>query len=501
MSPSSGYGACVARSLVSLLLLVTWAMPVTAQQPAVGDVSAAPRSAAGGMPPTIEEHVQQLESEVQELREEVREMRAAMAVKADPAGNVDGEHSTVDVQAASLAPASDSRGGTLVTPEDRSILNYLKGTTINGEVDGYYDYNFNDPVGRVNLLRAYDVLSNAFGLNQADLIVERAPDVVAGRRFGARLDLQFGQATATLQGNPVNEPRPDIYRNIFQAYGTYVVPVGSGLTVDFGKWASSLGAEGNYTQYQLNYSRAYWFNALPFYHMGVRANYKVNNWLALNYWIVNGTNQTEPTNGFKDELFGAVITPTRNISWTINYYFGQDHPNAESVSSCGPVPVQPGLCFQQISPAPNGKTHIFDSYATWLATPKLSFTLEGDYLIQRLWVNTAPGQSSAPSDVWGGAAYAKYQLTPRTYIAGRTEYLNDHGGLFTGITGYIEALKEVTATYDFRVADGFDMRWEYRRDISNRPIFLTNEQNIYSTHQDTATMGVIWWFGRKQGPW
>lgn len=391
MSSRVGYGECFARSLVPLLLALAWAVPVRAQQRNTGDMSAAPESTVGGASPTVEQHVQQLESEVEELREQVKEMKAAMALRTIGANSGDAEHSTVDVQAAGIAPAANSESGTLVTPEDRSILNYLKGTTINGEVDGYYDYNFNDPVGRVNLLRAYDVLSNAFSLNQADIIVERAPDVDAGRRYGARLDLQFGQATATLQGNPLNEPRPEIYRNIFQAYGTYVVPVGSGLTVDFGKWASSLGAEGNYTQYQINYSRAYWFNALPFYHEGVRANYKVHNWLALNYWIVNGTNQTEPTNGFKDELFGAVITPNKNISWTINYYFGQDHPNAVAVASCGPVPVQPGLCFQQISPAPNGKTHIFDSYATWQARPKLSFTLEGDYVIQRLWVNTAPG--------------------------------------------------------------------------------------------------------------
>jgi Putative beta-barrel porin-2, OmpL-like. bbp2 len=501
MSPKSCHGKYVATVLVSLLLALAWVVPVRAQQRNTVNTATAPESAAGGTPPTVEEHVRELESEVQELREQVKEMKAAMAFRGTPSGGVDAEHSTVDVQAPSVVPAADTQGATLLTPEDRSILNYLKGTTINGEVDGYYAYNFNDPVGRVNLLRSYDVLSNAFSLNQADLIIERAPDIADGRRFGARLDLQFGQATATLQGNPVNEPRPDIYRNIFQAYGTYVVPVGSGLTVDFGKWASSLGAEGNYTQYQINYSRSYWFNYLPFYHMGVRANYKVNSWLALNYWIVNGTNQTEPTNGFKDELFGAVITPNKNVTWTIQYYFGQDHPNAVSTSSCGPVPVQPGLCFQQVSPAPNGKTHIFDSYATWQATPKLSFTLEADYVIQRLWVNSAPGESNAPSDVWGGAAYAKYQLTPRTYLAGRTEYLNDHGGLFTGITSYIEALKEVTATYDFQLADGFDMRWEYRRDISNRPIFLSNEQNIYSTHQDTATMGVVWWFGRKQGPW
>lgn len=499
MGARAHYGWLV-TTLFPLLLALAWSVPVTAQQGNMGDISAAPESRAGGASPTVEEHVQQLESEVQELREQVKEMKAAMSVRTVSESSSDAEHSTVDVQAAS--PAADAAVQTgVLTKQDRSILDYLKGTTINGLFDGYYDYNFNDPVGRVNLLRSYDVLSNIFGLNQADIIFERTPDVDAGRRFGARLDLQFGEATATTQGNPATEPRPDVFRNIYQAYGTYVAPLGSGLTVDFGKWSSSLGVEGNYTQYQTNYSRSFWFNYLPFYHMGVRAHYQVNQQLALNYWVVNGTNQAEPNNGFKDELFGAVITPNKNVNWTINYYLGQDNANALEATGCGPVPRQPGLCFQQISPAPNGKTHIFDSYVAWQTTPKLSFTLEGDYVIQRLWVNTRPGESSAPSDVWGGAAYAKYQLTPRTYLAGRTEYLNDHGGLFTGVTSYIEALKEVTATYDFQVVDGFDMRWEYRRDISNQPIFLTNLQNVYSTHQDTATLGVVWWFGRKQGPW
>ena len=141
------------------------------------------------------------------------------------------------------------------------------------------------------------------------------PNVAEGRRYGMRLDLQFGQATDTLQGNPSNEVRPQIYRNIFQAYGTYVVPLGKGLTVDFGKWASSLGIEGNYTKDQVNYSRSFFFDYLPFYHMGVRASYKVNDKLALNYWLVNGTDQTEPTNSYKDELFGFTAQPTKNISW------------------------------------------------------------------------------------------------------------------------------------------------------------------------------------------
>ena len=86
--------------------------------------------------------------------------------------------------------------------------------------------------GRVNDLRAYDVLSNVFSINQADFIFDLDPDLTAQRRYGFRVDLQFGQATETLQGNPANEmTRPEIYRNIFQAYGTYIAPVGHGIEI------------------------------------------------------------------------------------------------------------------------------------------------------------------------------------------------------------------------------------------------------------------------------
>jgi hypothetical protein len=443
----------------------------------------------------LQRRVGELESELARLRSEVKELRAAVSeykgakaeLVADPV-----------LPQAAVIGQSEARSQPSAH-DDRAILDYLKGTTINVALDGYYAYNFNHPVGRVNLLRAYDVLSNNFSLNQAAIIFERAPDVSAGRRWGARVDLQFGQATATLQGNPSNEPRPDVYRHVFQAYGTYRVPfAGSGLTVDFGKWASSLGIEGNYTKDQMNYSRGYWFNFLPFYHMGLSANYKLNDRIALNYWVVNGTNQTEATNAFKDQLFGFVLTPVKTVSWTVNYYFGQEHPDRAPATNCGPIPVQPGLCFAAIRPAPDGHTHIFDSYVSWQATPKWTLAVEGDYVIQRLWRDAAPGRSSAPSHVTGGAAYARYQFTDKVALAGRAEYLSDRGGLFSGLT---QALKETTATFDYNLADGFVMRYEWRRDLSNQPSFLTDTQNVLSKEQNTATVGLIWWFGRKQGSW
>jgi hypothetical protein len=453
----------------------------------------------------LNRRVQQLEAEVTELKQIVSELqsRSVRAVTPVALNTVAPPSPAALVPAAApvaylAAPSAAQPVESVISAEDRKDLDFLHGTTINLALDTYYENNFNDPVGRVNLLRAYDVLSNEFSLNQADIVFEHAPDVAAGRRWGGRLDLQFGQATDTLQGNPANEPRPEIYRNIFQAYGTYVAPVGKGLTVDFGKWGSSLGIEGNYTKDQMNYSRSYWFNFLPFYHMGARVTYPVNDRFALNYWIVNGTNQVEATNGFKDELFGVAAKPKKSVAWTFNYYLGQEHPDRILVAPTSPIPVQPGLSFAAINPAPNGLTHIFDSYVTWQATPKWTFALEGDYFIQRLWRDAAPGMSSAPSHVDGGAAYAQYQINSKFALATRFEYMSDPEGLFSGID---QALKENTVTFDYKVTDGLLMRYEWRRDYSNQPTFLSDLQGVLRKDQNTATLGLVWWWGRKEGAW
>ena len=375
------------------------------------------------------EDVQQLKALVQKLQDRIAALEDVKASSAHPSETAPSSSANAVVQndqSQKLNAESVGQQAAAANPSAPSDFNILRGTTINFLLDGYYGYNFNNPIGRVNLLRAYDVSSNAFGLSQADLVLENAPDPDHGKRFGLRMDLQFGQATATLQGNAANEPRPEIYRNIFQAYGTYVAPVGKGLTIDFGKWASSLGIEGNYSKDQMNYSRSYYFEFLPFYHMGARLNYKVSSLFSLNYWITNGTQQTEPFNGFKDQLVGLALQPSSKVSWTLNYYLGQEHPDFQYLpgSTQPNLPVQQGIPFEPIVNAPKGKLHIFDSYVTWNVTPKLTLAGEGDYVIERLLT------TSAPSHTTGGALYARYQITPRTAIAARSEYLSDHGGLF-----------------------------------------------------------------------
>ena len=211
------------------LALVAWCPAGRAQ---AGNGNQAPASAEEVK--QLRDVVQSLLTRVTELENELKQRQALPAERIERDASVAGRGPAASTEAVTSAPepapaagagATTTLAATTPTPTqsaaleapkesanavDRAILDYLHGATLNFALDEYYSFNFNSPVGRVNALRAYDVLSNNISLNQADVVFERTPDVAAGRPFGVRLDLQFGQATDTLQGNPANEPRPAI---------------------------------------------------------------------------------------------------------------------------------------------------------------------------------------------------------------------------------------------------------------------------------------------------
>jgi hypothetical protein len=149
----------------------------------------------------LQRRVEQLEAEVAELKNLIKGNASASTAPASALSansSLVGETPAVEAGFAVTRGAHDPSPAQAAPPPasdagDRQLLAFLRDSTINLGLDGYYAYNFNRPVGRVNLLRAYDVLSNNFSLNQASVIFEHAPDPASGRPFGARVDLQFGR--------------------------------------------------------------------------------------------------------------------------------------------------------------------------------------------------------------------------------------------------------------------------------------------------------------------
>ena len=438
------------------------------------------------------------QAEIRELRHDLETISARLAVlESEDASKAPSAVSTSSPAASAAdnprtVAAAPEKPSAALPPEDARSLAFLRGTTLSFGIDGYYGYNFNAPLGRVNLLRAYDVSSNSFSINQASFIVEHLP--TATERLGGRIDLQFGQATETLQGSSVNEQRPQVWRNLFQAYGSYLAPVGSGLQIDFGKFASALGNEGNYTKDQIAYSRAYSFNYLPFYHMGLRVNYNLTPKVNIAYWLVNGANDTEDLNGFKSQAILFTLKPSSTVTWNVNYYFGQEARDVLPTLNPGApsLPIQPGLPTQNINPAPNGREHIFDTYATWNPTSRLTLVGEADFVVNRTYAEQQPGR------VVIAGLEARYALPHQWNVGARSEYFDDRGGLFSGTT---QALKEVTLVADHTFTPGFLARAEYRRDFSNQRFFFTDTSGVLVHTQTTATLGLVYWWGTKQGSW
>src|ERR1039458_7690201 len=127
----------VSKSTIAISLLVSLTPWVVLAQEKTDESSA-----------ELSHRVTELSALVQKLLARVDDLEGKARVSSQPAV------SNPSPAAPEQSPASPS----LSTPSaSRSGTSLLGGTTVNFLFDGYYGFNFNNPIGRVNLLRAYDV--------------------------------------------------------------------------------------------------------------------------------------------------------------------------------------------------------------------------------------------------------------------------------------------------------------------------------------------------------
>ena len=93
---------------------------------------------------------------------------------------------------------------------------------------------------------------------------------------------------------------------IEQAFGEISLP--GNLTVDFGKFVTTAGAEVIEANKNWLYSRSILFNVIPLVHTGVRAGLKVSDQLSLQASVVNGWNNDPDANAWKTPLHARLAT-------------------------------------------------------------------------------------------------------------------------------------------------------------------------------------------------
>ena len=393
---------------------------------------------------------QQLSSS--ETAQVVKESGNLYEDKRDKEGAVD---KTAKVNGAAIKSQAKTKA------EGSRLLNFFRKTTVEGFIDLYFGYNFNRPAGHENALRSFDTRDKRYSLNVAEIGFAKEP--TADSRIGFRLNLIYGPAADFL--NSAEPGGTKFYKNVQQAYLSYLAPVGAGLQLDVGKLGPWAGAEVDAAKDNWNYSRSLLYTlAQPSFHTGAQATYAFSNRVSLMGAVTNGWGNVEENNRGKTYGLALTLTPVSKLSLTQSYTVGPEQPDDS-----------------------RHKRHLFDTILSYDFSERLSVMGNYDYGFERL----ADGGNVR----WQGmASYLRYQITKQIAFSPRFEVYYDYDG-FTTETA--QRLKEITLTGEYKFSKHLLTRLEYRRDWSNQPVFERADPADFARTQATVLGGMIWSFSTR----
>ncbi len=369
---------------------------------------------------------------------------------------------TTTMLSSAIAQAADS---TSTAPSATHKISW------NAFIDVYYTRNLNDPSNRSNQLRNFDINENQIALSLADLTVQEQAQPV-----GFKVELGYGPTSDFVNGSsPAGSTTPTT-ASVLQAYGTVIVPLGAGLTIDAGKFVTHMGNEVIVSQNNWNYSRSYLFAfAIPYYHTGIRLTYPVAGNFTAALHIVNGWNSVIDNNKFLS--LGATLnySPTSTTNLVFNGMWGHE----------------------SLTPTENGDRDVYDFILTQQLTDAFSVAANADY---------GQAGTTAGLALWKGIAlYGRYAVSSICALAVRGELYYDptFGGYTTG-AGFPKAtFQEYTLTWEYHPFDPLLVRVEGRDDFANGTAFLSQSSPALGNlplylptrkSQPTLTVGIVTMF-------
>jgi hypothetical protein len=474
--------------------------------------------------PDLQNEVQELQQEVQELKGEIGTLKSQQTVKA-PAAPAAGT-------AAAAAPQTVGEHLGQLEKDVSDIRTNLAtnlGVHIHGLVDVPYEYNLNEPLSSsfsppppgnkggpnptatgpgTNQYRAFDTEINGWDLQQFNLHLDRTSD----GGVGFVTELNFGEVANVLRASTRNSNiNPGATSNdvidLTQAYLTYTAPLGSGINLEAGRFATLLGAEviptyQTYGSADYNISRSLVFTlGEPLTHTGLRAAYTINNYFNVISGINNGwddvTNSNDGQTVEAEFNFSTadLLSHNQSLALAFNGIYGPEQVNRGSSKlwALDPVltyhsPIK-GLQFigeylyaQESGPVtttPGYSTQGNQFCTTPVSTP--TATNPGGFP----FCTPPPGSAFTPAPggtiqipyqtSWTGAAgYIVLDVNDNLELVTRGEWFDDPNGVRTGLR---QTLGEITGTINYKVplVTGLLGRLEYRHDQSSAKPFFDNE--------------------------
>ena len=181
-----------------------------------------------------------------------------------------------------------------------------------------YTHNLNRPDSSTNQLRVFDTEADDIRFDVVELVLQKKASAPgeAGFRVDAFAGSSIPHVTAAA-GLFRDETGKAQDFDLFQAFVTYVAPVGSGLKVDAGKFATFMcyelveGPDG----INDNVSRSLLFGwAMPTTHTGIRASYAFSSKLSAQLHLVNGWDVVKDGNSARAIGAQVAYAPTPSVT-------------------------------------------------------------------------------------------------------------------------------------------------------------------------------------------
>jgi len=369
------------------------------------------------------------------------------------------------------------------------LARFVEQTRFDGWVATSYWYNANRPVdgsGRLanrgnpalgtdatGLAYPFHPDHNSFQLDQLwfKLVNEATPESRAG--FG--VDILFGQTADALRG--AGGGNGDL-SSVFQAYAQFLAPVGPGVLVTAGRFATPIGVERKETVHNFNVTDGLLDTLLqPNNHVGVTVQSAIGP-LTLLVGASNDSalNLNSDLNDRKALLWSVGVALTQTLHLALNGLWG------DAGSLPGFDPASPPASFDSNT----DRVGIVDLVLRWDPSAVLSTWLDFDYVWTKdLEAIIGGSQARVPGNprAFAVAAASRYAITPETGFGFRAEVIYGQDNFLdpTLVTGLGDhTLWSLTGTVDHSLAENLVVRVEGRYDAGEThgsdPVFYRDRR-------------------------
>jgi hypothetical protein len=321
-----------------------------------------------------------------------------------------------------------------------------------------------DATDGVNELRFYDV-DRGYTFDMAEISLRKEPSDRYPFGFGLVLtggeDVQFNHAIGIFRDEDDTATDTEKF-DLQEAYLSYRIPVGAGLTLKGGKFVTLLGYEVIESPNNLNFSRSFLFSfAIPLTHVGLLASYPVTDTLSVTAGPVLGWDVATGRNEAPSGLGQIAFTGVKDLTTSVNFIVGPEKTGDQ-----------------------RNLRWVVDLVASYTGIPKVTLAANVDVGGEE---DAAAAGGSAMW--WGIAGYAAYDWTEKLRTALRLEYFDDADGFRTGF-GSSLGLFSATVTLQYRIWRGLVGRLEYRHDEADEPVFSGGSRES----QDTVALSLYYSF-------